>query len=91
MNQLLIERIVEQIKSDLLNGDVEALEEMLSFTPKENLISYLPEEEWSRFENEYQCSNCGGGFLEEEMDFDDNDLCKNCNHRTFNEAPYGDE
>lgn len=42
----------------------------------------------------YMCQNCGGGFLSEEMDFDveenDCDLCKNCNHQTFNEAPYGD-
>jgi hypothetical protein len=39
------------------------------------------------------CDNCGGGFIKEEMDFDvnDQDLCKNCNHKTFNEAPYGEE
>lgn len=93
MNQLLIERVLEQIKSDLAMGDVEAIEELLSFVPKENLIGFLPEEEWERFENDYQCQNCGGGFIREEMDFDvdDVDLCKNCNHRTFNEAPYGEE
>ena len=89
----LIERVVEQIKSDLNEFGVEALEELLSFTPRENLIAYLPEEEWEKYENEYCCDNCGGGFIREEMDFDvnDQDLCKNCNHRTFNEAPYGDE
>jgi DNA-directed RNA polymerase subunit RPC12/RpoP len=93
MNQLLIERVLEQIKSDLAMGYVEAIEELLSFVPKENLIGFLPEEEWERFENDYQCQNCGGGFIREEMDFDvdDVDLCKNCNHRTFNEAPYGEE
>ena len=42
----LIERVVEQIKNDLLVGDVQALEELLSFVPKENLLGYLPEEEW---------------------------------------------
>ena len=77
----LIERVVEQIKSDLLNGDVEALEELLTFTPRENLLGYLPEEEWEKYENEYMCDNCGGGFIREEMAFDvnDQDLCKNCN------------
>lgn len=77
----LIERVVEQIKSDLLSGDVESLEELLSFVPKENLLGYLPEEEWEKYENEYCCDNCGGGFIREEMAFDvnDQDLCKNCN------------
>ena len=39
----LIERVLEQIKSDLFNGDVEAIEELLSFVPRENLIGYLQE------------------------------------------------
>lgn len=41
---------------------------------------------------QYMCNNCGGGFSKEEMDFDvnDSDLCKNCNHQSFNEAPYND-
>jgi len=88
----LIERVVEQIKSDLFNGWEESIEELLSFVPRENLIGFLPEEEWEKYENEYCCDNCGGGFIAEEMDFDvnDQDLCKNCNHKTFNEAPYGE-
>ena len=90
---LLIERVLEQIKADLSMGDVTAIEELLSFVPKENLIGYLPEEEWEQYENDYQCQNCGGGFTRDEMDFDVNgvDLCKNCNHTSFNDAPYGDE
>jgi DNA-directed RNA polymerase subunit RPC12/RpoP len=93
MKQLLIDRVIEQIMNDIAIGDITSLEELLTFVPEENLIGYLPEEEWERFENEYQCQNCGGGFLKEEMDFDvdDVDLCKNCNHKTFNDAPYGDE
>jgi superfamily II helicase len=92
MNQLLIERVVEQIKNDLAMGDVEAIEELLSFVPKENLIAYLPEEEWEKYENEYCCDNCGGGFIKDEMNFDinDQDLCKNCSYRSFNDAPYGE-
>ena len=75
----LIERVVEQIMSDVSFKDVEAIEELLSFVPKENLIGYLPEEEWERYENEYCCNNCGGGFIRDEMVFgDDVDLCKNC-------------
>jgi hypothetical protein len=89
----LIERVLEQIKADLFNGDVEAIEELLTFVPKENLIGYLPEEEWKQYENDYCCQNCGGGFTRDEMDFDVNDvdLCKDCNHTSFNDAPYGDE
>ena len=90
---LLINRVLEQVKADLSMGDLTAIEELLTFVPKENLIGYLPEEEWERFENDYQCQNCGGGFLKEEMDFDvdDVDLCKDCNYTSFNDAPYGDE
>ncbi len=77
----LIERVVEQIKSDLSNGWEESIEELLSFVPRENLIGFLSEDEWERYENEYMCDNCGGGFIKEEMDFDVNgqDLCKDCN------------
>jgi DNA-directed RNA polymerase subunit RPC12/RpoP len=44
-------------------------------------------------ENEYMCQNCGGGFSRDEMDFDVNDvdLCKNCNYKSFNDSPYGDD
>lgn len=88
----LIERVVEQIKTDLFNLDIEALEELLTFVPRENLIGYLPEEEWERYENEYCCNNCGGGFIKEEMVFgEDEDLCKNCDYTSFNDAPYGEE
>jgi superfamily II helicase len=90
---LLINRVLEQVKADLSIGDLTALDELLTFVPRENLIAYLPEEEWNKYENEYCCDNCGGGFIREEMDFDvnDQDLCKNCNHISFNDAPYGKE
>jgi len=75
----LINRVVEQIKSDFAMGDLTSLEELLSFVPRENLIGYLSEDEWERYENEYCCNNCGGGFIKEEMVFgEDEDLCKDC-------------
>ena len=89
----LIERVIEEIRKDFAMGDLTSLDELLSFVPRENLIGYLPEEEWDKYENEYMCDCCGGGFIKEEMDFDvnDQDLCKNCSYISFNDAPYGDE
>ncbi len=88
----LIDRVIVEIQRDFAMGDLTALDELLTFVPKENLIAYLPEEEWSKYENEYCCDNCGGGFIREEMDFDinDQDLCKNCSYRSFNDTPYGE-
>ena len=75
----LIERVIVEIQRDLAMDDLTSLEELLSFVPKENLIGYLPEEEWERYENDYQCQNCGGGFIRDEMVFgDDVDLCVDC-------------
>ena len=77
----LIDRVLVEIQRDFAMGDLTTLDELLTFVPRENLLAYLPEEEWEQYENEYCCNNCGGGFLKEEMDFDvdDVDLCKNCN------------
>ena len=47
--QDLIETAVKQIELDIHCGDVEALEELLTFIPVENLIAYLPEEDWKPF------------------------------------------
>ena len=77
----LIDRVIEEIKSDILMSDLTALDELLTFIPREYLLGYLPEEEWEKYETDYMCDNCGGGFIREEMAFDvnDQDLCKNCN------------
>jgi hypothetical protein len=79
--QALIDRVIEEIKNDILNGDLTAIDALLTFVPKENLIAFLPEDERERFENDYCCDNCGDGFAKEEMDFDvcDQNLCKDCN------------
>ena len=88
----LINRVIVEIQRDFAMGDLTSLDELLSFVPRENLIGYLPEEEWEQYENEYCCNNCGGGFIKEEMVFgEDEDLCKNCDYTSFNDAPYGEE
>ena len=42
------ERLLTQIKEDI-NDNVEPLEELLTFVPFENLVGYLPEEEWKEW------------------------------------------
>lgn len=40
----LIDRVMCQIEDDIKERDFTAIEELLKFVPKENLIAYLPEE-----------------------------------------------
>jgi len=40
----LIDKVLETIKADVINGDVTAIEELLKQVPNEILKSYLPEE-----------------------------------------------
>lgn len=42
--QELIDKVLETIKADVINGDVTAIEELLKQVPNEILKSYLPEE-----------------------------------------------
>ena len=44
INNALIDKVLEQIKADVINGDVTAIEELLKNVPIEILKSYLPEE-----------------------------------------------
>lgn len=37
-----IEKVLEQIKIDVKNNNMQAIEELLKFLPLENLINYLP-------------------------------------------------
>ena len=48
----LIDRVIEVIQNDINGGDFTAIDELLSFVPREYLIGYLPEEEWIQYENE---------------------------------------
>jgi predicted RNA-binding Zn-ribbon protein involved in translation (DUF1610 family) len=47
--QLLIDNVLYHIKRDCESGDVTAIEELIRFCPKKNLIAFLPEEEWVNF------------------------------------------
>lgn len=47
----LIDTVLEQIVMDVHCGDSEAIEELLSFIPVENLIGYLPEEDWKPYKH----------------------------------------
>ena len=44
INIKLIDKVLEQIKADVINGDVTAIEELLKHVPIAALQSYLPEE-----------------------------------------------
>lgn len=39
----LIDKVIEQIKTDIEVGDVTAVEELLRYIPAPNLEAYLPE------------------------------------------------
>jgi hypothetical protein len=41
----LIDKVLYQMREDLINHDLTAIEELLKFVPDANLIGYLPEEE----------------------------------------------
>ena len=49
--QDLIETVYKQIELDIHCGEVEAIEELLTFLPIVNLIEYLPEEDWKKFKH----------------------------------------
>ena len=49
--QDLIETVYKQIELDIHCGEVEAIEELLTFLSVENLIEYLPEEDWKQFKH----------------------------------------
>ena len=47
----LIETVMKQIELDIHCSDLQAMEELLKFLPIENLINYLPEEDWKQFKH----------------------------------------
>lgn len=49
--QKLVDAVLERIKEDVSQGDLTAIDELLKFCPVENLIGYLPEEQWKQFKD----------------------------------------
>jgi len=47
----LIEIAMRQVELDVHCGEMQALEELFTFLPIENLIAYLPEEDWKQFKH----------------------------------------
>ena len=47
----LIEKVIDRIKFDLLNGDETAIYELLSFTPTKYLKGFLPERDLLKIKN----------------------------------------
>lgn len=47
--QQLIDAVLEQIKENIAEGDLTAIEELLRFVPLQNLIQFLPEEVWKNY------------------------------------------
>jgi hypothetical protein len=47
----LIDRVIEEIKMSIQTHDYDALDELLQSVPKQNLIWFLPEEEWETYKN----------------------------------------
>jgi hypothetical protein len=44
MSDKLIDAVIEQIKKDILIGDVTAIDELLRYLPKQKLEAFLSEE-----------------------------------------------
>ena len=51
MEDPLIEAVIEQMRKDFDFDDITAIYELLKFTPKKNLLAYLPEEISETLEN----------------------------------------
>lgn len=49
LEENLIDTVIEEIKSDILVGDLTAIFALLTFVPVKNLISFLPEEKWEAY------------------------------------------
>lgn len=49
LQERLFTAVLEQISTDVSNGEVGAIEELLRYTPIKDLIEFLPEEDWSKF------------------------------------------
>lgn len=57
LKQQLIDDVIDKIKDDLFNGDETAIDELLNFTPIQNLINFLPERDWEKYKSLIKNSN----------------------------------
>ena len=44
--QKLIDAVVEQIRSDVKQGDLTAVEELIKTLPYDRMLQFLPEDQW---------------------------------------------
>ncbi len=51
LKQQLIDTVIDRIKFDLLNGDETAIDELLNFVPNKNLVWFLPERDWEKYQS----------------------------------------
>lgn len=49
LDQRLVDRVLDEIKKDVLAGDLTAVEELILNNSKKDLIAYLPEDEWESY------------------------------------------
>lgn len=92
-NQYAIQRIENGVAYLIGIGDTEGDKELL-IKCDFNYIELYAIAKLCNFDAEpkFMCNSCHEHFNREEMDFDvddDQDLCKNCNYQSYNDAPYG--
>ena len=46
---ILVSNVILEIEKCLRQEDYEAIDELLRFVPRENLINFLPEGEWKKY------------------------------------------
>ena len=51
LKQELIDDVIDRIKFDLLNGDETAIDELLNCIPNKNLIWFIPERDWEKYQS----------------------------------------
>ena len=54
--ETIINEVIEQIKIDIQNCDISAIEELLMCCPKKNLMAYLPENKQNQLKNDKEKS-----------------------------------
>lgn len=54
--ETIINEVIEQIKIDIQNCDISAIEELLMSCPKKNLMAYLPENKQNQLKNDKEKS-----------------------------------